>query len=301
MLPAIAVNLRWMVLGVGGAKAVAVGNVAARAVLALGVLVFVHRASHHHPLGLHRVPFLAAAAELVYALVILGAVARRFGLVVPKIDLRAWIATLRESLPLLASALARAAFYAFDVVAIELIRGPHSVGIYTAASKPVLFITSAIGLFSISFLSSLSGLRGPAARRLLQKALRASLLLSIPIAAVLSAASILIVPFLFGHAYERSSTILAVLAWRTPIVAATSLYGGVLITANLQRRVMRNNVLGALFLVAGDVAAIPLVGLMGAAVVSVAGAVLILALNYSDVRRLDPGSDPSAPVRNFGA
>src|ERR671931_2573058 len=96
VLPALALNLRWMVLGVRSAKAVAAGNVAARAVVALGILVFVHGSA-----DLHRVPFLELAAELSYAAVISVAVARHFGLARPRVDVAAWAATLRQSLPLL--------------------------------------------------------------------------------------------------------------------------------------------------------------------------------------------------------
>src|SRR5205814_4016111 len=89
VLPALALNIRWMVLGVRSAKAVAAGNVAARAVLALGILAFVHGSP-----DLRRVPFLELAAELTYAVVISAAVARHFGLARPRIDVAAWTATL---------------------------------------------------------------------------------------------------------------------------------------------------------------------------------------------------------------
>src|SRR5204862_6278843 len=173
---------RWMVLGVRSAKAVAAGNVAARAVLALGILAFVHGSP-----DLRRVPFLELAAELTYAVVISAAVARHFGLARPRIDVAAWTATLRQSLPLLVNAFARAAFYSFDVIAIELFLGPRKVGLYTAASKPVLFFTGALGIFSVSFLSSFSAARrSDAAHWLLRKALRTSFAVCAPVAAVLS-------------------------------------------------------------------------------------------------------------------
>ena len=295
VLPALALNLRWMVLGVRAAKAVAVGNVAARAVLALGILALVHGSP-----DLHRVPFLEAAAEGVYAVVISAAVARHFGLAWPRVDLAAWAATLRQSLPLLVNAFARAAFYSFDVVAIELILGPHDVGLYTAASKPVLFFTGALGLFSVSFLSSFSTARGAdAAQWLLRKSLRTSFAVCTPLAVVLSAGSVVVVPLLFGHEYRHAAAILAVLAWRIPLVALSSPFGSALVAVGRQTTLMQNNVAGAVLLVGGDLVAIPTLGIMGAAVVSLAGSVLVLALNYREVEKWRPTATAAAaaPVR----
>ena len=295
VLPALALNLRWMVLGVRAAKAVAAGNVAARAVLALGIVVLVHGSS-----DLHRVPYLETAAEAVYAVVISAAVARHFGLAWPKVDLAAWVATLRQSLPLLVNAFARAAFYSFDIVAIELILGPHKVGLYTAASKPVLFFTGAVGIFSVSFLSSFSAARGTdAAHWLLRKALRSSFAVCAPVAVALSAGSVVIVPLLFGHQYRHAAAVLAVLSWRIPLVALSSPFGSALVALGRQTRLMRNNVAGAVLLVAGDLVAIPTLGIMGAAVVSLAGSALVLLLNYREVERWRPTAvaAAAAPVR----
>jgi O-antigen/teichoic acid export membrane protein len=282
VLPATAINLRWMVLGVHAFKAIAAGNIAARAVLAVGVVLLVHDSG-----DLHTVPFLEAFAEIVYGVVIIGAVARHFGFVWPRIDLAAWARTLRESLPLLVNAFARAMFYSFDIVAIELFLGPHSVGIYSAASKPVLFMTSALGLFSVSFLSSFSAARGAeAAHWLLGKTLRTSFAVCLPLGIAFSAGSILIVPLVFGDQYDRAAGVLAILAWRIPIVSLSSPFGSALIAAGRQGALMKNNVAGAVLLVAADSAAVPLVGILGAAAVGVAASAFVLLLNYRSVVRL---------------
>jgi O-antigen/teichoic acid export membrane protein len=279
VFPALALNLRWMVLGVRSAKAVAAGNVAARAVLALGILLFVHGSA-----DLHRVPFLELAAELSYAAVISVAVARHFGFARPRVDVAAWIGTLRQSLPLLVNAFARAAFYSFDVVAIELFLGPRKVGLYAAASKPVLFFTGALGLFSIAFLSSFSAAAPQEARTLLRRSLRTSFALCLVLAALLSAGAVVAVPLVFGDAYRGAVAGLAVLAWRIPAMALSSPLGSALIAAGRQKTLMRNNVAGALALVGGDIAAVPFVGIVGAAAVSVLASILVVGLNYRAVR-----------------
>ena len=288
VLPATALNLRWMVLGVRAPRSIAVGNIAARVTLATGVVLLVH-GSH----DLHRVPFLETGAEIVYGAVILVAMARRFGFLRPRVDLSAWVATLRQSTPLLVNAVARAVFYSFDIVIIELFLGPHKVGIYAAGSKPVLFVIGAAGLFSVSFLSEFSAAReSDSARRLLRKALRTSAVVALPITVALSSSAVVLLPFLFGHRYTDAGLVLVVLAWRIPIAALTGPYASALISHGRQKALMRNNLIAAAALAAGDLVAIPLLGILGAAAASVVASALVLGLNYRAFARLE--SDPSA-------
>ena len=100
-----------------------------------------------------------------------------------------------------------------------------------------------------------------------------------PVAVALSSVSVLLVPFVFGHRYADAGGILAILAWRIPIVALSSPLGSALVAAGRQRTLMRNNVIAAVVVIGGDLLAIPLVGLAGAAVVSLLGSLVVLALN----------------------
>ena len=87
---------------------------------------------------------------------------------------------------------------------------------------------------------------------------------------------------------------LALLAWRIPIVAVGGPLGSALIADGRQTTLMRNNVLGAIVVVAGDLAAVPAVGILGAAGVSVVAAVLVLTLNYRAAT--DPGRRPASDL-----
>ena len=165
--------------------------------------------------------------------------------------------------------------------AVHLIAlGPHEVGLYTAAAKPVLFFTGALGLFSIAFLSSFSSAGPEEAQALLRRSLRTGFAICVVLAAVLSSAAFVAVPLVFGDAYRGAVGSLVVLAWRIPIMALTSPLGSTLIAAGRQTTLMRINVAGALALVAADLVAVPLGGIVGAAAVSVVASLLVLALTY---------------------
>jgi O-antigen/teichoic acid export membrane protein len=266
-----------------------VGNIVGRLVLLVGVLAIV---SNRH--DIRRIPILEAGAELAYGFVILAFLARSFGVLLPRVDLAAWWKTIRQSAPLMVNSVARAASYSFDVLVIEIALGPRKLGFYGAGSKPVLFVTSALGLFAVAFLSSFSGQSPAAAEALLRRAVRTALALCLPLAIVISATAVAVVPMVFGHAYTGAAIVLTILAWKIPVVAAALPYGSVLIARDRQVVLMRNNLIAAGLTVAADLIAIPLFGLPGAAVVGVGNALVSSYLNHrSCVRR---GFAPALPL-----
>jgi O-antigen/teichoic acid export membrane protein len=275
VMPMLGLNLRWMVLGVRASKAVATGNIAAQALFACGVLLLIAR-----PHDAQRIPLLQVASEGVYAGVVAYAMARRFGLVRPRVDLRGWWRTLRESGPIMANQIARAVVFSFDVLLIAVLLHRTDVGFYGAAYKPVLFSTAALGLFYMSFLASYSAAAAPQAFRLFRRAVALTGAATIPIALVLSAGAGLVVKLFYGTAYSPAATALAILIWTVPVLAISGAYANALIAAHRQGSLMRNNGIAAAFNVLVNAAAIPLFGIEGAAVVTVASELLGLSLNH---------------------
>lgn len=291
LLPAIALNLRWMVLGVGGSRGVAVGNIASRVVVLVGALVLVL-----DPHDIKRVPLLETTGELVYALIVLAYVSRRLGWIRPRVDLDAWRVTLRQSAPLMVSGIARATIFSFDVIVISLALGPHDLGIYGVASKPVAFAAGAVGLFSLSFLSSFSATAAEDEAALHGRALRVSVAVCCALAAVLSVASLL-VPFAFGDEYADAVPVLAITAWRIPFAALAGMYTSVLVAHNRQRTLMWNGIVTVPAVIVIDLVAILRFGLMGAAVASIVVAALFFAVNYRSVTRSRPDLAPAVFAR----
>ncbi|PWU25433.1 MAG: hypothetical protein C5B48_01365 [Candidatus Rokuibacteriota bacterium] len=273
LLP-IALNVRWMVLGVGGAPAVAAGIVASRLVFLCGVVLLVMA-----PADTVRVPYLEAVGEAIYAIVILALLTRRFGFARPRVDLPAWRETLRHSLPLMVNALALAAVLGFDVVVIEVVLGPARLGVYGAALKPVLFLLGSLGLLSVSFLASYSAAHGAAAEALFVRTARTVTGLMLAAAVLLTAAAIPLVDLLYGRRYHASGPLLATVAWAVPFAGLSLPYASTLIAGHHQRRLARNNIVTAGFTIAADLVAVPVLGLHGAAAVRVASAAVALTLN----------------------
>jgi O-antigen/teichoic acid export membrane protein len=275
VLPAVALNLRWMVLGIGQARSVAVGNVASRLLFLVGVAILVGTQA-----DVTRVPYLEAGGELAYALVIIGLVSRGVGVPRPKIDLPYWKETLRQGLPLLLYGVSRATILTFDLLVVTAFLGPSKVGYYGAALKPVITILGVLGLFSVSFLASYSGTEPTHAAALFRKTAQVSLAICLPITLVLSAGAPIVVPLIFGGTYDPAIGLLAVMAWSIPLSALAVPYTAVLIARERQVTLMRNSFWSAGFCVAGLLILVPLVGIYGAAAMRVATAALVLGLNY---------------------
>jgi polysaccharide transporter, PST family len=275
VLPARALNLRWMVLGVRASKAVAAGNVASQVVFMTGVLILVN--GPHDALF---VPAFQIAAEVVYALFVLGAVARRFGLLRPRLDLPGWLSTLRASLPLLVNNFARAIIYSFGLLVVGAFLTRGDVGLYGAAERPVLFGVTAMALFYISFLASYSAAGAAHASELFRRTLRVAAATTVPVAAALSASSGFVVSLVYGKDYAAAGGTLAILVWAVPILAVTGPYHMALIAGERQGVLMRINLIGAGLAIIASLVAVPLGGIEGAAAVVLASLLLVLVLSY---------------------
>lgn len=282
VFPAIALNLRWMVLGIGGSRAVAVGNAASRGFVLVGALLLVLDAA-----DIEWVPLLEAGAELTYALVILAFAIWKLGWLRPRASLPYWWATLTGSLPLMISGVARATIFSVDVLIIDLALGPRDVGIYGVALRPIAFASGAVGLFSLSYLSALSATASEHVAALHGRALRASLVACVLVAACLSISSLLI-PFVFGEEYRDAVPVMAILSWRIPLAALSLMYISVLVAQDRQLTLMWNNVFALGFILVIDIVAITTFGLIGAAVASVIASGITFLVNYRSIRGYHP-------------
>lgn len=280
VLPVIALNLRFMVLGLRAAKGVAAGNIAAQAVFAAGIVVLVHGSDDGF-----LVPLVMAAGELTYGVVVVVYVARRFGVPLPHVDVRAWRSMLRDGLPLMVNQLAGGASQSFSLVLITVVLGSFWTGVYGAAFKPLLFFATLMALLGGSFLASYSAAGPLQARRLFHRTSALALVGGTALALTLSVGSGFFLSTAFGHDYASGATALSILAWFIPPAALSITYGTVLIAAGRQGLLMRNNLIAALVNVGVTVVAVPATGISGAASAVVAASALAAYLNHRSCTR----------------
>jgi O-antigen/teichoic acid export membrane protein len=241
VLPVMALNIRWISVGAAGARPLMVGNVGGAAVLLLGTVLFVTG-----PEDVTVVPALYVLSELVFAGLVAALLAPRFGLLRPRLDGALWRSRLAGGLPLMVGTLARGSFGVVDLVVVGAALGAAEAGEYSAGLRPVLFLITAVGLYFYSFVVSYTGLDAGQRTAFVRLSVRTALVVSIPIAVVLTVTAEPIVRLLFGSDYEEGAIVLAILAWRLPASALGATFSGVLLAQRRQASLMWVYIAGAL-------------------------------------------------------
>lgn len=293
-LPLTALNLRSIALVVGGARAIATGNALGQLAFAGGVVLLV---TDEHDTFV--VPLLHAGDELISGMAILAALVPALGFVRPRVDLARWRETMRRSWALLVNSAARAVVYSFDVLLIAIVLGREQVGYYSAAYKPILLMVTALALVKAAFLRHYSSGTEAVREQLFRRTMVVTLALTLPVAIIGSAAALPLVKLAYGHPYGPAAPPLAILIWFVPVLALGMPYANVLIAAHRERVLMRNYVIGAAANAAANLAVVPLVGLSGAAAVTLASELLTFALNSRAVVAAGLAPPPSQLVRTF--
>lgn len=236
------------------------------------------------------------AAGLVSNALLLRLARRSFDLPLALPAPAAGLRLLTAGAPFLVTAIATQLIFNADAILIQLIRGVHDLGLYAAGyalPSQLLLLTGPLMAAVYPRLSA-EGAEGSAA---LTAAIAGALgFVVLPIALGGAAVSDQLVALLYGHGFRASGRILA-LAMTLPTLGA---YNSVLLQAlnarGRQHAVMRVALGTAAFNVALNLALLPLVGIVGAAI-AVAAAELLTAVSFSVVAR---GSAAPA-ARAFGA
>lgn len=278
----VGLNVRWAHLGLERAGVVAVARVGGE-VLRLAIVFALVRT----PSDVIVVP-LAQFAGDAFAAVLLLARLRVSG--VPSwggVDIRLAVSVVRRALPMLASAALAMVIYNSDLIFLRVFRDSGEVGQYLAAYTLLNFLGVLGHLIALSLTPAFTHLRPAPAQQsaLLQRSLVNVMALGLPIAAggVLTAPQIIGVAF--GADYSASAPVLALLIWCLPILLYRSVMQAALVSMERPADVLRTTVVAAVANVALNLVAVPLLGMLGAAITTVVAEALRAATARAYVRR----------------
>jgi O-antigen/teichoic acid export membrane protein len=248
-----------------------------------------------------------AALYLGYGLVplvLMYAIAKALTLILALVFLRGLgaLPEARPNLPLL-TAMLRATwpffmttlfiiFYArLDIVMLSLFEGDagvEQVGYYNAAYK----VMEGLGLVTASFVSAIYPVlarlfvdKPDQLRLVFRRALRYLLAFVLPAAAGLALIATDLIDTMFGAQYAPAGIALAILVWGQALDSINPLLAQTLRATDREWSVAKVTGAGAAFNFAANLALIPLYGLYGAAVATVASFALVLAINQHILRR----------------
>jgi O-antigen/teichoic acid export membrane protein len=168
-------------------------------------------------------------------------------------------------------------FYKVDVLIVDMLRGPHAAGVYTAAYK-FIDVTHALTLVGIGAvyprLSRLLQREGRRGTRTGARLVELSTLATVLWAGALSLGASWIVPVAFGADYRAAADVLALLALAIPFLAINLLAGYLLAARNRMARAGIAYILGLAVKVTANVFAVGRWGPVGAAGAMVCAEVL---------------------------
>jgi O-antigen/teichoic acid export membrane protein len=228
--------------------------------------------------GLAAVSIATNVATLILLAVLYAAL---IGWPRPSVDPRFLWLMLGSSFPLLVNGLLNQLFFKIDVLLLKPLAGDLALGWYSTAYKVIDGLQVIPASFVIALFPLLSRL-APHDRRQLARVsetgLKVLLALAFPIAVGTTLLAEPIVLILAGPGYlPESAWALQILIWYLPISFVNGLLQYVLIAVNRQRTLSVAFGVGVLFNVAANLALIPAYGYLGAAVVTVASELVLLA------------------------
>ena len=258
---------RWVHLGLERTRDVSISRLIAELVR-VSLLV----ATVRGPGDLVRAPlahFMGEAAAAAFLFIVLRARGVKLGL---KIDAAVVRDILRRGAPLLVTNLLALVIYNADVVVLGIFRGETEVGLYLAAYTLINFVGVLGNTATLVAIPSLSRLRGTGDRgvELFRTSIAQVVTIGLPVAAGGAMLAPALIGLLFGTAYAAAAPILRLLIISIPILLVRSVLQASLIAASRQDRVLHTTAWAAAITLIGDLALIPLIGMTGAALVTVA-------------------------------
>lgn len=261
-LLAVGANAKWVHVGLDRSGTASTARLIAESVKLIAVVSLVRG-----PADFYIVPLAHVAGDGLGALWML--VALRAAGVRPRfvIDRTLTTTVLAHARPLLLTGVLGMLLYNADVVMLRIFRDRTEVGLYIVAYTLLNFLGVLGGVITLSVLPTLRRLRDDLRRRddIYFTAMARALAAGLPIAVGGALLAMPLIELVFGPAYQRSSSALAILIWTFPLLLLRSVEQGALIAHGRQDRVMHITAIAAAVNVGFNLIAVPRFGMLGAA------------------------------------
>lgn len=189
-----------------------------------------------------------------------------------RISVKRGATLLRDSWPLIFSALAITVYMKIDQLMLGQMIGDEAVGIYSAAVKmSEVWYFIPMGIVSSVFPAILEAKKRSEAQYYarLQQLYDLMVIISVSVALPMTFLATPLVRLLFGEAYVQAGPVLAIHIWASVFVFLSVASGKWFLTENRQMFALQRNVLGAVVNVILNLLLIPRFGVVGAAVATV--------------------------------
>lgn len=266
-LPAVALSVRWVYLGLQQPRPVAVSRIAGDVVTGAVTLLLVH--GPRDVLGAPVAVVVGGLAAAVWLLRGLPALGVAFA---PVADQAAVTALLHRGRRLALFTLLGLVLYNVDLLLLRVLGGEQAAGEYAAAYVLISFCANLMIAYSHTVLPALAGDAAPTAATAAtyRTAHVTALVVTMPVAAGGALIAPLVMRLLFGEAYAPAAEALQVLVLSVPIGALREIAVAALIARRREHALLRVNAVATVVNVGLNLVLIPHYGLVGAAWATVA-------------------------------
>ncbi|HNT33539.1 MAG TPA: flippase [bacterium] len=196
------------------------------------------------------------------------------------LDLDFWKRILRSSLPLGCAYSVVSLYMTVDMLILEHIRGAEEVGYYNASYKFVylsVVFPLALATSLFPFMSEYSKINQEKLKTLFQKSFDYTLLVALPLATSLTVLAPKIIVLVFGSEFTPSIPALQILVWGVALMFPGIVFGYLMIALDQQKKSLVIDCWGLGVNVGLNLVLIPMIGFIGAAIVTVVTEFCVLA------------------------
>jgi O-antigen/teichoic acid export membrane protein len=266
LLAPMALSTRWVHLGLDHPGLVSMSRIASELLSALLIVVLVQGAS-----DVTRVPFAQILGELLAAFLLMRALPT-VSVTARRCFRPAVIRTLyRRSWPLVLNALLGLVIFNSDSFFLRIYRDSATLGYYAAAYALVSFMLTVGRSYQMTLMPAVSrSMDDPDRERGLYHSAMAQAFAGVfPVALGGSLVAPRLIPWVFGLAYLPSVLPLQILLWALPVALLRNVAQGVMIAHGRQDQMLRTSSLAAMSNIVLNLALIPMLGMVAAAIITV--------------------------------
>lgn len=288
-LPAVALSVRWVYLGLQQPRPVALSRIAGDVVTGVVTLLLVRG-----PRDVLGAPVAVVVGGLAAAVLLLQGLPRLGVTFAPAGDAAPAAALLHRGRRLALFTLLGLVLYNIDLLMLRVLGGEQAAGHYAAAYVLISFCANLMIAYSHTVLPALAGEAAPteAAAATYRTALVTALAVTMPVAAGGVLIAPLAIGLLFGQAYAPAAAALQVLVLAVPIGALREIAVASLIARHREHALLRVNAVATVVNVTLNLLLIPRYGLLGAAWATVASETVRLAVALAAARQSMPTAVP---------
>ncbi|TYK64775.1 flippase [Colwellia echini] len=191
---------------------------------------------------------------------------------------------LTEALPLLAAAALFPVFMQADILLIAKLLGEYEVGIYSASSRLITQLVFLGHIITMTFYLALSKRidNNSTDEVIFTKGLiKILFIFGFVMSLAVSVMADFIIELLYGESFKGAGDVLAIIAWKWVFIFPAALFSRLLILKGLMRYELIKSLVVAAFSLTANYLLIPVVGITGAAVISVLSYFIADYLIYS--------------------